>query len=96
MTDEILPGLAIDARGQASVDKSMGNLLIDLAIHLEDAVPSPVDVEHVLAAMVLAVRAGEINAGTPLRTDNPELVGALRGKLAVVFDHYGDRLDSVD
>lgn len=58
--------------------------MIDLAIELEAAVPEPVDVEHVVAAIVLAWRAGEIDSQTPLEEipDRHQLLGK---QLRVLF-----------
>ena len=91
-THEILPGLSIDASGQATVDRRMGALLFDLAIELEAAASAPVDVEHVLAAIVLSCRAGQIDSTTSLTSDNAALLDALRVQIETVFDQYGGRL----
>jgi hypothetical protein len=106
MPNEILPGISLDAAGQVTVDKRMGELLFNLALQLEDlqledlqlenAVSAPVDVEHVLAAIVLAAREGEINADTPLTKDDAELLEILRRHLKTVFERYGGQLGRDD
>ena len=52
----------------------------------------PVDVQHVLAAIILAVRAGEIDSTTSLTIDNVQLLETLRHHVKHVFDTYGGRL----
>jgi hypothetical protein len=101
MPNEILPGLSIDGSGQVTVDNRMGELLFDLALQLEDlqledTVSAPVDVEHVLAAVVLAARDGEINADTSLTKDNAILLEVLRRHLKTVFQRYGGQLGRED
>lgn len=91
----IVPGLRIDARGVASVDAQLGKLLVDLALQLEDAVSDPVDVEHVLAAIVLAARSGELDSQTPLG-DAADLIEIVSKQLKVVFSKYQGRLGAED
>ncbi|MDA1015366.1 MAG: hypothetical protein O3A00_13060 [Planctomycetota bacterium] len=52
-------------------------MLFDMAIKLEGATHLPVDVEHVLAAIVFAARNGELDANTPLAADDPALANIL-------------------
>lgn len=67
----------------------MANRLFDLANKLEESANLPVDVEHVLAAIVLAARNGEINPKTPISSDDPALVEVLVGHVKVVFEQFG-------
>ncbi len=70
MTDsqqQIVPGISVSSSGQASVDPSLADVLFDLALQLEGPTDLPVDVEHVLAAIVLAARNGELAPDKPLR-----------------------------
>ena len=57
---QIVPGLSVSATGQATVDPSIADVLFDLAIKLEEATTLPVDVQHVVAALVLSARNGEL------------------------------------
>ena len=91
----IVPGLSVDARGVASVDAELGKLLVELALQLEDAVSAPVDVEHVVAAIALAARSGELDSATPLN-DVPDLIEIVRAQLQVVFSKYQGRLGAED
>ena len=61
MEQQIVPGISVSVSGQATVDPVMANVLFDLAIELEGPTNLPVDVEHVLAAIVLASRNGELS-----------------------------------
>lgn len=74
----------------------MGEQLIRLALQLEDSVSAPVDIEHVLAAIVLAARGGEISAETSLNEHDPALQQVLRRYLTIVFERYGGRLGQDD
>ena len=58
---QIAPGISVTSSGQATVDPTLADVLFDLAIKLEERTNHPVDVEHVLAAIVLAARKGELS-----------------------------------
>lgn len=76
MTDsqqQIVPGISVSSSGQASVDPSLADVLFDLALQLEGSTDLPVDVEHVLAAIVLAARNGELAPDKPLSSNDPSL-----------------------
>lgn len=85
-------GLTIDSSGQATVDKRLGEVLFDLALELEDSVDQPVDVEHVLGAILMGAVVGEIDSQTDLSVDNEPLLVLLRGQLRHLFDQHGGRL----
>lgn len=85
---QIVPGISVTSTGQATVDPSLADVLFDLAIKLEVPTNLPVDVEHVLAAIVLAARNGELNPDTPLSSDDPALAEILVGHVKSVFADY--------
>lgn len=78
--------------GQASVDRTVSDLLFDLAIRFEETTDLPVDVEHVLAAIVLAARTGELEPSKPLSLDDPVLVEVLMRHVTVVFEQFGGQV----
>jgi hypothetical protein len=91
MTDsqqQIVPGISVSSSGQASVDPSLTDVLFDLALQLEGSTDLPVDVEHVLAAIVLAARNGELAANTPLLCDDSALADILAAHVKTVFARY--------
>ena len=92
----IVPGISISSSGQATVDPSLADVLFDLAIKLEEPTNLPVDVEHVLAAIVLAARKGELDPNTPLSSDDPALAKVLAGHVKTVFADYGGKLGMDD
>ena len=93
---QIIPGITIDAAGQATVDSAMSKVLFDLAIELEEPTNLPVDVQHVLAAIVLAARNGELDADTPISPGDRELVAQLSVHVKRIFATYGGRLGEDD
>ena len=97
-TDEhqIVPGISVTSAGQATVASSLTDVLFDLAGKLEEATDLPVDVEHILAAIILAARQGELDADTPLSADDPALVDHLKRHVQTVFADYGGRLGEDD
>ena len=94
--DQIVPGIFVTSAGQATVDPSVADRLFDLAIKLEEPANLPVDVEHVLAAIVLAARNGEIDPKTPISLDDPALVEVLVGHVKVVFEQFGGEVGRDD
>ncbi|MAV36230.1 MAG: hypothetical protein CMJ59_12325 [Planctomycetaceae bacterium] len=96
-TDQpIVPGIVLSASGQATVDPSLADVLFDLAIQLEQPTDLPVDVQHVLAAIVLAARQGQLDSQTPLSRDDPALVNLLTGHVKTIFEDYDGRVGSDD
>jgi hypothetical protein len=86
---QIVPGISVSSSGQATVDPALADVLFDLAIELEGPTNLPVDVEHVLAAIVLAARKGELASDTSLTSNNPALVEVLVGHVKAVFEQFG-------
>ena len=89
---QIVPGISISSSGQATVDPTLADVLFDLAIMLEEPTNLPVDVEHVLAAIVLAARRGELDPNTPLSSDDPSLTEVLVGHVKTVFADYDGKV----
>ena len=89
---QIVPGISVSSSGQATVDPSLADVLFDLAIKLEEPTNLPVDVEHVLAAIVLAARNGELDPNTPLSSDDPSLAEVLASYVKTVFAEYGGKV----
>jgi hypothetical protein len=93
---QIVPGISVTPSGQATVDPSLSDVLFDLAVKLEEPTSCPVDVEHVLAAIVLAARKGEIDPNTPLSADDPALAGVLVEHVKAVFADYDGKVGRDD
>ena len=89
---QIVPGLSVSTTGQATVDESIADVLFDLAIQLEKTTRLPVDVQHVVAALVLSARKGELDPQTPLSSVDPVLATVLVGHLKTVFAVYGGKV----
>ena len=56
----------------------------------------PVDVEHVLAALVLAARKEELNPNQPISEDDPALVDILVRHVKTVFAAYNGTVGTDD
>ena len=96
LEQQIVPGISVTSSGQATVDPSLADVLFDLAIKLEEPTNLPVDVEHILAAIVLAARKGELDPNTSLSSDDPALAEVLAGHVKTVFADYGGKLGTDD
>lgn len=93
---QIVPGITVSSSGQATVDPSLADVLFDLALQLEGPTNLPVDIEHVLAAIVLAARNGQLDAQTPLSSDDPALAGILAEHVKTVFEQFGGNVGTDD
>lgn len=93
---QIVPGISVTASGQATVDPSVSDVLFDLALKLEEPTNLPVDVEHVLAAIVLAARKGELDSNTPLSADDPRLAEILAKHVKAVFEMFDGNVGGDD
>lgn len=93
---QIVPGIFLSSSGEARVASSLTDVLFDLAIKLEESTIHPVDVEHVLAAVVMATRTGELDSNTPLSSDDPSLIEILEGHVETVFNQFGGDVGSDD
>lgn len=90
----IAVGIRLSESGEVSVDGPAGRALFDLAIALENATPHPVDVQHVLAAIVLAERDSLVDDSTQLTPDDPALQRIICDYLPLVFQQYDDQRES--
>ncbi len=93
---QIVPGIFVTPAGQATVDPSLQDVLFDLALKLEEPLDLPVDVQHVLAAIVLAARSGELDSRTPLAADDPQLAIVLSSHVRRIFSEFGGKVGKDD
>ena len=93
---QIVPGITLTAAGQANVEPQLNDILFDLAVQLEEPTGLPVDVEHVLAAIVLAASSGEIDRATPLNAADPDLQVVLAKHVKTVFTRFGGSVGTDD
>ena len=90
--EQVVPGISISPSGQATVDSSLANVLFDLASKLEEPTQLPVDVEHILAAIVMAARQGELDPNTRLSSEDPALAAVLINHVKTVFSKYDGKV----
>ncbi len=93
---QIVPGLFVTSAGEARDDPSLTEVLFELASELEGPTNLPVDVEHVLAAIVLAVRAGELESTQLLSAEDPVVVVTLVNHVKTVFEQFGGNVGRED
>jgi len=96
MSRQIIPGIELDDAGRASVDASMGRQLILLAIELESYTSRPVDVQHVLAAIIMAAASGEPVTGESLQKPEPLFMRLLAAHIEQIFQRTGGRVSEDD
>lgn len=93
---QIANGISLSSSGQATIDPSLSTVLFDYAIALEEETELPVDVEHVLAAIVLAARKGEIAPSTKLTSDDPPMHQLLAPHVRTIFTIFGGEVSRDD
>ncbi|MDA0283746.1 MAG: hypothetical protein O3B13_11765 [Planctomycetota bacterium] len=96
MEQQIVPGISLAPSGQATVDPSLADVLFELALALEEPTQLPVDVQHVVAAIILAARTGELETDASISSDDPSLVALLVGHVKTVFNVYGGKVGRDD
>jgi len=94
--NEIVPGISLSSTGQATVAPFLADVLFDLALKLEEPTNQPVDIQHVLAAIVLAARKGELQQDVSLSADDETLVSTLIPHVNSVFDIHSGKVGKYD
>ena len=93
---QIIPGISLSPTGQATVDPALADVLFDLVIQLEEITKLPVDVEHVLAAIVLASRNGQLNQFPRLSSSDLVLQEVLADHVKAIFTKYDGKVGRDD
>ena len=93
---QIIPGISLSPSGQATVDSTLADVLFDLAIQLEEITNLPVDVEHVLAAIVMAAHDGQLNQNIRLSSSDLMLQKALADHVRTIFTKYDGKVGRDD
>ena len=93
---QIIPGIFISPTGHATVDPTLADVVFDLAIQLEEIVKLPVDVEHVVAGIVLAARKGDLNQNTRLSSTDSVLQEVLADHVKTIFKKYDGKVGMDD
>ena len=89
---QLVPGITLSAEGEVTVEPDLEDTLCELAISLQDATDLPVDVEHVVAAIVFGVQQGEILSHTRITTKDRGLADVLARQIQLIFDKYGGQV----
>lgn len=92
----IVPGIKVNPSGQAMIEPALNDVLFDLALKLEGMTDLPVDVQHVVAAIVLAERNRDIDSQRPISSDDSVLASVLEPHVKAVFALYGGEVGSDD
>lgn len=96
MSDEpllqIVEGVHISPSGEVTTAPALHDVLCDLAGELEADSDLPVDLEHVLAALVLAANSGQISRSHVLSSDDDELRALLVPHVRMIFEEYNGEI----
>ncbi len=89
---QVAPGIRLSKKGEATIDPNVANVLFDLAIKLEEPTDLPVDVEHVMAAVVMLSREGRWDPQVALDANDEDLVRLLLPKVKMIFSQFGGKI----
>ncbi|MCH2179835.1 MAG: hypothetical protein MK106_13625 [Mariniblastus sp.] len=92
----IVNGIHLSPSGEATVSATVTQSLIDLAIFMEEHSRFPLDVEHVLAGIIMARREGRLPATTQLCSDNAQLIEVLTPLVDRIFQETGGNITKDD
>jgi len=92
----VVEGISVSSTGQATVSPAVTGVLFDLALALEPSIPYPVDVQHVLAAVVLAAKNNQLQPDAKLSASDQALLEVLRPHVISVFKDFGGKLGAED
>lgn len=95
-SQRVVPGMSIDSSGQATIDSSLQDVLFDLALALEAKTHLPVDIQHVVAAVVMASRSGQLPSSKSLSASDSLLVDMLADHVVAVFTSYDGNVGDED
>lgn len=88
----IVQGITMTLGGEVSIDPMLDDPLCDLAIAMQGPDDLPVDVEHVVAALILASREGKVPADYVLKPRDRSLKAILRPYVRMIFQRYGGKV----
>ena len=92
----IVKGVRMTPDGEVTIDPKLEDALCDLAIAMQGPDDLPVDVEHVVAALIFASRKGEIPPDYELRPRDRTLKAILRPHVRMIFSRYGGQVTEED
>jgi len=88
----IVRGIAMTPAGAVTVDPQVDEALFDLAIALQGPDDTPVDVEHIVAALILASHQGQVPSDYELRQRDKALQAILKPHVRTIFQRYGGQV----
>lgn len=94
--EEVVAGVTIDRKGAVTVSAGYQQGLCDIALDLQEETTLPVDVEHVLAALVMAVRDGRLERGADVTHDPNSYRSVLLPYVELVFQRFSGNVLGMD
>lgn len=88
----IVSGIRMTPEGEVSIAPRLDEPLCDLAIEMQGPDDLPIDVEHVVAALILASREGKVPTDYELKPRDRTLKAILRPYVKMIFQKYGGQV----
>ena len=92
--ETIVQGISLNRRGTVTVAPGHQQTLCDVAIALQGVCQYAVDVEHVVAALVMAVRDGRIERDSAISGDDELVIRVLQQYMPLLFEQLKGAVDS--
>ena len=91
--EKIVEGISLDRRGTVTVAPGHQQTLCDVSLALQDVCKYAVDVEHVVAALVMAVRDGRLERDSVVSPDDQVVISVLMGYMPLLFEQLKGVVD---
>lgn len=82
---KVVEGIKVSKDGHAQIDPEIVDEIFGLALLLDESLEHPVDVQHVVAAIVLASDEGVLSTSTVIRANDNELRECIIPHIEAVF-----------
>ena len=93
---QMVKGITLSPKNEATVAPELADVLFDLSLKLEESTQLPVDVQHVLAAIVMASQTGELTEETDISHRDEALLKTIEKYVRVVFANFDGKVGQDD
>lgn len=93
---QVIQGITLSSKNEATVAPELADGLFDLALKLEETTGLAVDVQHVLAAIVMGSTTGEIPNDETVSSLSTTRLKILEKHVRIVFSQFGGKVGEDD
>ena len=93
---QIVVGITVSEDGHAQIDPTIVDEIFGIALLLDESLDHPVDVQHIVAAIVLASEEGRLPQDTVVRAEDDSLRETIKPHVETVFRRWQGDVGSDD